>query len=121
MCLAGPLLLDHEEGAVRSDLDSSQFGNPGDRLSDNLDRRNVLALRPHHSLQTSLFGRRANVTAALDALPLEVLEDRGMGGDGIVGEATRCANEGLGVGDRLGGAVEVPGPEPDLHRIAYSE
>jgi hypothetical protein len=61
------------------------------------------------------------VTAALDELPLEGLVDGGMGRDGIVGEATRCAIEGLGVGDHLGGVVEVGGLVDDMHSIADSD
>src|ERR1019366_9677281 len=70
MHLADALLLDHEESAVRSDLDSSQFGNPGSGLSDNLDRRNVPILRPHNGLQVGLFRRSVNTTTVLDGLRL---------------------------------------------------
>src|ERR1700730_7238305 len=86
MRLADALVLDHEEAAVRSELDSGQFGDVRGGLGDHLDRRNALALWPHNGLQADLLGRGANMTATLDELPLEGLVDGGMGGDGIVGE-----------------------------------
>ena len=85
MRCANTVLLDYEKGTIRSKLDSGKFGDARGGLGDHLGRWNALALRPHHSLQTRLFGRRANVTAALDELPLEGVVDGGMGGDGIVG------------------------------------
>src|SRR5262245_29075772 len=61
--LANPVLLNDEEGAVRSKLDPGELSDPGSRFCDNLNRWNMLTFGPHHSLEAGFFGERADMAA----------------------------------------------------------
>src|SRR4029077_1696775 len=120
MGLTDAVLLDYQERAVWSKCNPRHLSDLGGRLGNDLDRWDVVALRPHDSLKTRFFLWCANMPAAFGELSFQLVVDGKMGCDRIVSKATSRVIKGLGISDHLRGIVNVRGLVDNVHRVPNS-